>query len=73
MITQMAFVWVRALDIINDFGSTNMYTHSEGLSLAATFAVSDITELHISREFPYAAAVEHQHVLADKPSWICTG
>lgn len=59
--------------IISDFSLMSMHTYSGNLNLAVTFVVSEITELHISEEFSYNAAVEHQHVLADKISRICTG
>jgi hypothetical protein len=68
-----AFVWIEALDIISDFSLMSMRTYSENVNLAVTFAVSEIRELHISEEFPSNAAVKHQHVLADKISWVCTG
>lgn len=68
-----AFVWIEAMYIISDFSLMGMHMYSENLNLAVTFAVSQITELHISEEFPCNAATERQHVLADKISWVCTG
>jgi hypothetical protein len=68
-----AFVRIEVLDFIRDFSLMSIRTYSENLNLAVTFAVSFITELHISREFPCNAAVEHQHILANKISWVCRG